>query len=108
MFLMYSPLLSLIRTGQHGLGFPSLFFSNCSYKIKRLLGFTIKGLKILNLGFVPTLFFFFFATINARSIGTYQPIGVNMKTVVIETIVGIVLFCGALALMLAYFDVLVK
>lgn len=31
-----------------------------------------------------------------------------MKTVVIETIVGIVLFCGALALMLAYFDVLVK
>jgi hypothetical protein len=31
-----------------------------------------------------------------------------MKTVIIETIVGIVLFCGALALMLAYFDVLIK
>ena len=31
-----------------------------------------------------------------------------MKTVVIEAIVGIILFCGALALMLAYFDVLVK
>ena len=29
-----------------------------------------------------------------------------MKTVIIEAIVGIVLFCGALALMLAYFDVL--
>jgi hypothetical protein len=31
-----------------------------------------------------------------------------MKTVIIEAIVGIILFCGALALMLAYFDVLVK
>lgn len=31
-----------------------------------------------------------------------------MKTVIIEAVVGIVLFCAALALMLAYFDVLVK
>ena len=31
-----------------------------------------------------------------------------MKTVIIEAIVGVVLFCGALALMLEYFDVLVK
>jgi hypothetical protein len=31
-----------------------------------------------------------------------------MKTVIIEAIVGIALFCAALALMLAYFDVLVK
>jgi hypothetical protein len=32
----------------------------------------------------------------------------QMKTVIFETIFGIVLFCAALALMLAYFDVLVK
>jgi hypothetical protein len=31
-----------------------------------------------------------------------------MKTVIFEAIFAIVLFCGALALMLAYFDVLVK
>ena len=31
-----------------------------------------------------------------------------MKTVIIEAIVGIVLFCGALALILAYFYVLIK
>lgn len=31
-----------------------------------------------------------------------------MKTVYFEALFGIVLFCGALALMLAYFDVLVK
>jgi len=31
-----------------------------------------------------------------------------MKTVIFEAIVGIVLFCAALCLMLAYFDVLVK
>jgi len=30
-----------------------------------------------------------------------------MKTVIIEAIVGIVLFCGTLALMLEYFDVLI-
>lgn len=29
-----------------------------------------------------------------------------MKTVIFEALVGIALFCGALALMLAYFDVL--
>jgi hypothetical protein len=31
-----------------------------------------------------------------------------MKTIILETIGGIVLFCAALALMLSYFDVLVK
>jgi len=31
-----------------------------------------------------------------------------MKTIILETIGGVVLFCAALALMLAYFDVLVK
>lgn len=31
-----------------------------------------------------------------------------MKSIILETICGIVLFCVALSLMLAYFDVLVK
>jgi len=31
-----------------------------------------------------------------------------MKTIILETIGGIILFCAALALMLAYFDVLIK
>jgi len=33
--------------------------------------------------------------------------GVYMKTVIFEAIFGVILFCAALALMLAYFDVLV-
>ena len=49
-----------MRLGQHGLGFPFLFFSNCGYKIKRLLGF------------VPMFFLFFFAKISIHSIGMYQ------------------------------------
>ena len=32
--------------------------------------------------------------------------GVTMKTVIFEAIFGVILFCAALALMLAYFDVL--
>jgi hypothetical protein len=31
-----------------------------------------------------------------------------MKTIILETIGGIILFCAAVALMLAYFDVLIK
>ena len=31
-----------------------------------------------------------------------------MKTIILEIVFSILLFCGALALMLAYFDVLVK
>ena len=42
------------------MGYTFISFSNCGYKIKGLLGF------------VPMVFFFFGATINARSIGTYQ------------------------------------
>ena len=37
--LVLTPCLSLMRLGQHGLGFPFLSFSNCGHKIKRLLGF---------------------------------------------------------------------
>ena len=33
--------------------------------------------------------------------------GVTMKTVIFEAIFGVILFCAALALMLAYFDVLI-
>ena len=32
--------------------------------------------------------------------------GVSMKTVIFEAIFGVILFCAALCLMLAYFDVL--
>ena len=31
-----------------------------------------------------------------------------MKSIILQSIFAIVLFCGALALMLAYFDILVK
>ena len=60
-------------------------------------------------------FFFFFATINARSIGTYQLIGVNMKFFsqdFRENLADLLTAIGlGLALcigLLAYFDVLVK
>lgn len=56
-------------------------------------------------------FLLFFATINARSIGTYQLIGVNMrefKENLLDLLtaigLGLVLCIG----LLAYFDVLVK
>ena len=51
--------------GQHGLGFPFLFFSNCSYTIKRILGF------------VPMVFLFADATITWHSTGMRQSIGVK-------------------------------
>jgi len=35
-------------------------------------------------------------------------IGVNMKSIIFQSLCGLALFCGLLALMLAYFDVLVK
>jgi hypothetical protein len=48
------------------------------------------------------------AIINAHSIGMYPLIGVNMKSIIFQSLCGLALFCGLLALMLAYFDVLVK
>jgi hypothetical protein len=33
--------------------------------------------------------------------------GVTMKTVICEAIFGVILFCAAVSLMLAYFDVLI-
>ncbi len=85
------------------MGYPFFSFFNCSYKFKRILGF------------VPILFLFFFDTINARSIGTYQLIGVNMKffsqdfrenLADLLTAIGLgLVLCNGL---LSYFDVLVK
>lgn len=89
-------------------GFPLVFFSQLWLQNQSALGFIRKGLKLLNIGFVPILFFYFVATINARSIGTYPLIGVNMKSIIFQSLCGLALFCGLLALMLAYFDVLVK
>jgi hypothetical protein len=54
---MCSPYLSLMTSEALVLGYPFISFSNCGYKIKRLLGF------------VPMFFFLSGATINAHSIG---------------------------------------
>jgi hypothetical protein len=54
------------------IGLSLLFFFQLWLQNQTISGLSLKGLKILNLGFAPTVFFFFFATINARSIGTYQ------------------------------------
>jgi hypothetical protein len=54
--LVLTPCLSPTRLGQHGLGFPFISFSNCGYKIKRLLGF------------VPMFFFLSGATIYLHSL----------------------------------------
>ena len=66
---------------------------------------------MLNIGFVPILFFYFVVTINARSIGTYPLIGVNMKYLK-ENLLDLLTAIGiGLALcigLLSYFDVLVK
>ena len=75
------------------------------------LRFIRKGFKLLNIGFVPILFFYFVVTINARSIGTYPLIGVNMKYLK-ENLLDLLTAIGiGLALcigLLSYFDVLVK
>lgn len=60
MYPLISPCLSLTRMEAHGMGLSFLFFSNCGYKIKRLLGF------------IPMFFLFFDATISLHSIGMRQ------------------------------------
>ena len=90
-------------------GFPLLFFSQLWLQNQSALGFIRKGLKLLNIGFVPIFFFFFVANINARSIGTYPLIGVNMKYLK-ENLLDLLTAVGiGLALcigLLSYFDVL--
>ena len=65
---MCSPYLSLMTLGQHGMVYPFIFFSNCSYKFKRVLVF------------VPMLFFVYLRYpmhTDLAALGFL--IGVNMK-----------------------------
>jgi hypothetical protein len=54
------------------------------------------------------VFLCFVATITWHSSGMRHLIGFNMKSMILQSLFGLALFCAALALMLAYFDVLVK
>ena len=92
-------------------GFPLVFFSQLWLQNQSILRLSLKGFKLLNIGFVLILFFSFVDTINARSIGTYPLIGVNMKYLK-ENLLDLLTAIGiGLALcigLLSYFDVLVK
>jgi len=63
---------------------------------------------LLNIGFVLIVLLLFVATITWHSSGMHHLIGFNMKSIILQSLFGLALFCAALALMLAYFDVLVK